>query len=257
MEPSTSNVRIVVTLSGAGEGVPDNPKRLPRVGKGVNMRLLNESITQQVKEVFEGLQYPVHILFFGQKQGCEYCEETQQLLEEVTALSDKLSLSIYDLDADADVARLYQVDKAPGIVIAAKEGDQVTDMGMRYAGIPSGHEFTSLIQDILIVSSRDSGLSKTTREFLRSLDKPLHLQVFVTPTCPYCPRAVVLAHMMAMENPKMIRAEMIEALEFPELADKYGVSGVPHTTINDGKGTVIGAVPEAHLLTEIRAALAR
>jgi len=221
------------------------------------MRLLDDNITQQVREVFQGLKYPVHILFFGRKHGCEYCEETQQLLEEVVALSDKLSLSLYDLDADADVAAHYQVDKAPGIVIAAREGDQITDLGIRYAGIPAGHEFTSLIQDILIVSGRDSGLSKATREFLQSLDKPVHLQVFVTPTCPYCPRAVVLAHMMAMENPRMVRAEMIEAMEFPELADKYGVSGVPHTTINDGKGTVIGAVPESYLLTEIRAALHR
>jgi protein-disulfide isomerase len=59
---------------------------------------------------------------------------------------------------------------------------------------------------------------------------------------------------MAMENP-LIQAEMIEAMEFPELSDQFGVSGVPQTTINQGAGTVIGAYPEDDLLEEIQAAL--
>ena len=74
--------------------------------------------------------------------------------------------------------------------------------------------------------------------------------VFVTPTCPYCPQAVLLAHQMAMESP-MIEAEMIEAMEFSDLSNRYNVSGVPQTTINYGAGTVVGAVPESHLLAEI------
>jgi len=140
------------------------------------------------------------------------------------------------------------------LVIAAKEGDQITDFGVRMAGIPSGHEFTSLIQDIVLVSNRDSGLNPQTREFLKELDKPILLQVYVTPTCPYCPRAVVLAHQMAMESP-LVQAEMVEATEFPELAQRDNVSGVPQTTINSGKAHVVGAVPEPNLLAEIRRVL--
>jgi alkyl hydroperoxide reductase subunit AhpF len=93
-----------------------------------------------------------------------------------------LNIEIYDMQADADLAAKYNVDKAPGLVIAAKEGQQVTDFGVRLSGIPSGHEFTSLIQDIILVSNRDSGLNPQTREFLKGLDKPILLQVFVTPT---------------------------------------------------------------------------
>jgi len=144
--------------------------------------ILNENITKQIREAFGGLQHPVQVLFFGKKEKCEHCDETRQLIEEVVALSDKLSLSIYDLEVDVDVVRQYNVDKAPGLVIAAKDGDQVTDFGVRYAGIPAGHEFTSLIQDILLVSSRDSGLKPQTRQFLKGLDQPLLLQVFSTPT---------------------------------------------------------------------------
>ena len=59
---------------------------------------------------------------------------------------------------------------------------------------------------------------------------------------------------MAMESP-LVEAEMVEAMEFPDLADQFNVSGVPQTTINQGAGTVVGAAPEEHLLDEIKRAL--
>ncbi len=65
---------------------------------------------------------------------------------------------------------------------------------------------------------------------------------------------MVLAHQMAMENP-LITADGIEAMEFPDLADRYQVSGVPHTVINAGAGNVVGAVPEVYLLEEIKRAM--
>jgi protein-disulfide isomerase len=60
---------------------------------------------------------------------------------------------------------------------------------------------------------------------------------------------------MAMENPQMIRAEGVEATEFPELANRFNVRGVPQTVINSGAGTVVGALPEKNLLAEIQRAL--
>jgi glutaredoxin-like protein len=214
-------------------------------------KLLNEQVVSQISQSFEQMKEPVQILFFGSQDDCEYCTDTRQLLEEVAAIDEKLSLSIYDLQDNADMAVQYNVDRVPAIVIAAKDGDQVNDFGIQYSGIPAGHEFGTLINDIVLVSGRDSGLSAEARKYLKNLDKPLHLQVFVTPTCPHCPRAVLLAHQMAMENPTMIRAEGVEATEFPELANQFNVRGVPQTVINAGMGTVIGAVPEKNLLAEI------
>jgi len=216
--------------------------------------LLNDEITIQIKDAFGQLKKPVEVLFFGDESDCDYCDDTRQLLEEVAAITDLINLSVYDIEKDAAIAQQYKMDKAPGSVILGRDGDQLLDYGVRLAGIPSGHEFSSLIQDLILVSGRDSGLSAETRKALNDLDKPVLLQVFVTPTCPYCPRAVVLAHQMAMESP-MVEAEMVEAMEFPELANRFGVSGVPQTTINEGAGTVVGAVPEDYLLKEIQGSL--
>ena len=214
-------------------------------------KVLNDQIIKQINEVFADLKEPVQVLYFGSRENCEYCEEAKQLLEEVAATDDKIELSVYDLQENQSIAQKFNVTNAPAVVIAAKDGAEVRDLGIQFSGIPSGHEFGTLINDILLVSGRDSGLNEKTRTFLKNLDKPLHLQVFVTPTCPYCPRAVLLAHQMAMENPQMIRAEGVEATEFPELASRFNVSGVPQTVINSGAGTVVGAVPEQQLLAEI------
>jgi glutaredoxin-like protein len=218
-------------------------------------KLLNEQVISQISQTFEQMKEPVQILFFGSQDNCEYCTDTRQLLEEVAAINEKLGLSIYDLSENADMANKFNIDKVPAMVIAAKDGDEITNFGVQYSGIPAGHEFGTLINDIVLVSSRDSGLGAETREFLKNLNEPLHLQVFVTPTCPHCPRAVLLAHQMAMENPRMIRAEGIEATEFPDLANQFNVRGVPQTVINAGMGTIVGAVPEKNLLAEIMQSL--
>ncbi|MBE0408384.1 MAG: thioredoxin family protein [Anaerolineales bacterium] len=216
--------------------------------------LLNEEVKDQIRQLFAGLEEPVKVLFFGEKTGCDYCDDTRQLVEEVAALSEKLAMEEYDLEDDAEISQQYRVDKTPGLVITQSNGADPKDFGIRFAGIPSGHEFSSLIQDILLVSKQDSGLSQETRQFLAELTQPVLLQVFVTPTCPYCPSAVMLAHQMALESP-MVDAEMVEAMEFYELSEQHQVSGVPHTVINEGASSVVGSVPEGQLLAEIKKAL--
>jgi alkyl hydroperoxide reductase subunit AhpF len=146
-------------------------------------RLLTEDIAQQVKDVFaQTLQNNVHILFFGSELRCEYCQPTRSLLEEIIPLSDKLSLEIHDVELEPDIAKIYHVDKTPGIVITAKEKNEIIDYGIRYSGMPSGHEFTSLINDLIMVSQRLTDLNPDTREFLGTINKDILLQVFVTPT---------------------------------------------------------------------------
>lgn len=144
--------------------------------------LLNEQIRKQIKGVFQGLQNDVEIVLFTSEKNCDFCKETRQLLEEVISLSDKLGITVYDLDKDTVEAEQYKINKAPGFSIMAKVGEDLVDYGIRFYGIPSGHEFTSLINDLTLVASRQSMLSPETVEFLKSLTEPVNLQVFVTPT---------------------------------------------------------------------------
>jgi glutaredoxin-like protein len=215
-------------------------------------KMINDEVQKQLIDIFKGMEQPVQMLFFGSKiTACEYCEQTHELITEVAELSEKIDLQAFDIDEDPDIAEKYKIDKVPGIVVAAKNDGVIIDYGIRFAGIPAGHEFSSLIQALLLVSNGDSGLSETGRSFLSSLETPINLQVFVTPTCPYCPQAVSLAHQMAMES-DLVNAEMVEASEFYELSMTYGVAGVPHTLINEGAGELIGAAPEPMLLDKIK-----
>jgi alkyl hydroperoxide reductase subunit AhpF len=146
-------------------------------------KLLNEQIILQVKEVFDRqLVHPVEVLFFGSQANCDYCEDAHQLVKEVTDISDKLGLRVYDIEKDAAIAQEYHVDKTPGFVIAANDNGKLIDYGIRLSGLPSGHEFSTLIHDLALVSGRDSGLPQKIRDELKSLSQPVHLQVYVTPT---------------------------------------------------------------------------
>lgn len=217
-------------------------------------KLLNNELEEQIRQVFQEIKEPVVALFFGsKKERCDYCQDALQMLEELKALSDKIELQVFDIDENSAVAEKHRVTMAPGIVITRKQGNEVIDYGVRFAGIPAGHEFTSLIRSFLLVSSGDSGLKPATRKFLETLKKPVNLQVFVTPTCPYCPQAVMMAHQMAVESP-LVEAVMVEAMEFPELSTRYGVGGVPHTVINYDAESLVGAAPETMLVEKIKLA---
>ncbi len=205
------------------------------------MAFLKDTDRDALRAELQGLVEPVKLVLFVDQENCAYCDDTRQLLGEVADLSERITLETYDVNADQAQAAQFRIDKAPAIAVMNGK-----DYGIRYYGIPSGYEFGSLIDDIIDVSKGESGLQPATKEALAQLTQPIHFQVFVTPTCPYCPRAVRLAHKMAMES-DWVRADMIEATEFPELAEKYEVMAVPRTIINDAS-YFEGALPEAQFL---------
>jgi glutaredoxin-like protein len=214
------------------------------------MPLISESDAQHLRSEFEAnLVDPVKLVMFTQTVECQFCAETRQIVEEVSALSDNISAEIYNFVTDKPIVEMYDVDKIPAIAILRVVDGEDIDYGVRYYGIPSGYEFTGIIETIFDVSKGNSGLQEGTRAALAELDEPVHFQVFVTPTCPYCPQAVRLAHQFAIES-ELVRGDMVEAIEFPHLSNKYGVYGVPRTVINDSVHQE-GAVPEPMLLSKL------
>ena len=120
-------------------------------------------------------------MMFTQELECEYCRETRMIAEEVSELSDSITLEVYNFVTDKEVAEEYDIDKIPAIAVL-RGGDEPKDYGIRYYGIPSGYEFSSLIEDVMMVSQGESGLSEATKAQLADLSEPVHVQVFVTPT---------------------------------------------------------------------------
>ena len=145
------------------------------------MGLLKERDRKHLVKEFEALREPVKLLMFTQERECQYCSETRMISEEISDLSEKISLEVYDFMRDKEVAEHYNIDKIPALVIM-EGGDSPKDFGIRFYGIPSGYEFSTVIEDILMVSTGESGLSDVTKKYLANLKEPLHLQVFVTPT---------------------------------------------------------------------------
>jgi len=208
------------------------------------MPLLDGETKEQVKRELADLAGPVQLVVFTQEFECEYCAETRQLVEEIARLSDQLTAEVYDFVTDGEKAEELGIDKVPAIAIIGAE-----DYSVRFYGIPAGYEFTSLLQAIHTVATGKPELSEETMEALAKVAEPINMQVFVTPTCPYCPQAVILAHQMAIASP-IVHADMVEAMEFPHLATKYQVMGVPRTVINETVH-IEGAAPEPMVLDRL------
>ncbi|MFN2243884.1 MAG: protein disulfide oxidoreductase [Anaerolineae bacterium] len=214
------------------------------------MSLIAEKDAKFLRQEFEeNLVAPVKLVMFTQEMECQFCTETRQIVEEIAALSDKIEAEIRDFVADKATAELYRIDKIPAIAVVQLSDGKEQDYGIRFYGIPSGYEFTSVIEDIIDVSKGESGLQPKSKEAVAAITEPVHFQVFVTPTCPYCPQAVRLAHKFAMES-DLITADMVEAIEFPHLSNKYAVHGVPRTVINESFHQE-GAVPEPLMLAKL------
>ena len=207
---------------------------------------IDDKLKSDLQRYFSALTNKVKLVLFTQDFECQYCRETRELLTELSAVSGKVELTVKSFDKDKDSASKYGVDKIPATIILDENGE---DYGIKYYGIPSGYEFSSLLEDIIMIGSNQTQLPEAIVEKIKAIDHPVHLQVFVTPTCPYCPKAVSAAHKFAFLN-RNIKADMVEATEFPHLSYKYNVKGVPRTVINEDD-FIEGAAPEDMLLDKI------
>lgn len=220
--------------------------------------LINEADANEIRRHFEtNLTDPVeldlylapdHKIIVAGRQDCEYCQETRQLLTELSGLTDKLTLRVHEIEPGSEEAVATGVEEVPAIVIHGKNKGNV-----RFLGIPSGYEFATLLASIVDASKGTPQLSDDTIAALNALDQDVHIRVFVTPTCPYCPSVAHTAHKMAASNSR-IKADVVEVSEFPDMGNRFRVRGVPKTVIN-GSVEFVGAQPEAAFLNYLKQAV--
>lgn len=202
------------------------------------MSLLPEDKKEALRnDLKERMVDPVKIVMFTQEVECRFCSDTRQLVQELATLNDKVTVEVFDFVANGDKAKEFKIEKIPALAIIGKK-----DYGVRIYGIPYGYELQTLIGAVINVSKGTTDLSEKTKAILADVKLPVHIQVFVTLTCPHCPAAASIAHKLAVES-DMISADVIDAGEFPTLAQKYSVIGVPKIIINE-KIDFVGAFNE-------------
>lgn len=207
---------------------------------------LDEKMQGQVSEMLAPIQTAVELVVFttsgielpGQEVGLQ--DETLGLLKEVATLNPNLSVEQRSLHADPE-AQALGLSYAPTILLREK-GSQRNNI--RFLGLPAGYEFSTLMETLLMLGTGETTLGEKSQADLQKVNSPVRMQAFVTPTCPYCPQAVLAAYKMAYHNPNVV-AEGVEASEFPLLSRRYNISGVPDTIINGTtQQRVLGGQPD-------------
>jgi len=193
------------------------------------MAIFTEEIKKQLVDMLGEIPKKVHIAFFGSESNCRSCKDTKSFISEFSELNEKIQLSVYDTEKDSAYAKELGVDKVPSMVVL---DENYKDFGMRFYGIPAGYEIHSLISAVRELGGIPADLPSEIEERISKLEKDIHIRVFVTPTCPYCPGAVITGHRLAMLNDRIV-AEAVEANSFPDESSKYGVRGVPKIVINE------------------------
>lgn len=206
-------------------------------------------LVNELRQALSGMGNPVKLLFFqNTKEACEHCDDIREILGLLEKASDKIK--VMELTESSEEASRFEIPLYPAIVVHGVE-----EYNIRFFGMPAGYEFGALVEDVIDASRGEpKNLSPQLADALRKhVTRKTRIKVFVTPTCPYCPTAVRAAHRYAMVN-RMIYGDMIEALEFSELADEYGVYAVPKVVIEVEGGErseFEGAAPDTYFVAEI------
>jgi glutaredoxin-like protein len=186
----------------------------------------------------------VRLIFFEQSIGCETCAPTRRALRQIADENEHVTLETLNLVLDKEKAAEYGVDRVPAVIVEGPGRNRI-----RYYGAPLGNELPTLLEAIHMAATGETRLSEQSRAQLKTIDKPVHLQVFFTPSCMYCPQMISLANQAAIESP-LVSSVAIDATEFPDLVRRYDVNGVPKTVINDS-AELLGAAPEEDFITAI------
>ena len=193
-----------------------------------------------------GLSRGVRLALYTRVDDCDTCADTREIVDDIAALSPHIDVDVHGIDEAGGGPGL---DHASLIVVLRQTGDDYVDVGVRLVGAPLDHELTSLADAILTVGGATPALAADSVARLATLARPVHIQVFSTPTCVHCPRAVALAHRLAVASP-LVSATAYSVIEFPDLIRRYRVTGVPKIVVDTGV-ELLGAQPEAAMVDAV------
>ncbi len=209
-----------------------------------------EVIRQRFQEELKG---PVKIDFFTRRpsavfvpgrEECPLCPQTRELLDDVARLSPQVDLRVHDFGADRALEERYGIERVPATVVRGAINRPVV-----YYGFPTGNVFPVLLETTVMASGAPPELAPLVRRRLKRLKRRVRVRVYVAPTAPYCTEQALLAAVLGLGN-QHIRAEIVEVLEFPELARAHDIHAVPATVIDD-KPALLGLIEPEKLVDAI------
>ena len=212
----------------------------------MSQQLIDPESRKLLKEKFQTeLKDEVNLAIFVGEENSEHGEFTVQLCQELHELDGRIKPTVHR-NGDGSAADMG-VTSTPTVLIGWDQGYRI-----KYTGAPTGHEAGGFIETIAMVSRGESSLQSNSLAKLAEIDRETTIQVFVTPTCPHCPRSVLLANQIAIATQGQVTAECVEASQNPELAQQFNVSSVPQQIINQDMDSVsIGAQPEAQFVNQV------
>jgi alkyl hydroperoxide reductase subunit AhpF len=187
--------------------------------------VLSREAKKETEEKLSGLKRPVSLSVLTQDIEASNCKETRAIAEGLAEMSPKVMVECADFLANGSIVRKYAVERIPALVVSSKEGGMA-----HFYGTPTGYLFFSLIE-ALRGAANGPVLSEETRAWLDGLDRDLHIQLFVSPTCPHCPPMVNLAHRLSLCSGRVFAAA-VNVCEFPFLAIKHKVESIPFAVVN-------------------------
>lgn len=204
------------------------------------MNLIDDATKEEVRKNLSSMEDDVEIMFF-ESEG-QFTNEIKQLLTEIAETNSKVKISLYKVGDEN--SKKYNINEGPVMKFSSKhlKGD------FRFYGIPSGYEFATLLYILNMASNGKVGGPLV--DVSKKIKEDIKLEVFLSPTCPHCPSSAIVAFKLAMLNEK-VKAYIYEVMEFQEKVQKYRVSGVPKTIINEGKHEYTGGLPEDFASKEI------
>jgi len=204
---------------------------------------LPEDAKQVLLKRFQALKEKVVLeVFTAKKQENPFDELTVTFAQALGALTDKIEVHLNTIGDKK--SEEYMVTRSPTVLL------QPQRYKLRYTGAPFGEEGRSFIEAIILASRNESNLSAASKKIMSKLKEKRHIQVFVTLTCPYCPGQVINAFKAAIERPDLVSAECINGEENLDLAQRYNVSAVPQTVMNE-KTISYGLEPEEQFIAEL------
>lgn len=195
---------------------------------GGQSKLLNDSLRAQLKGIFDKMEKEVTLVSIVDESNPKSIE-LRDLVLDISNLGDKLNAEIAIKGSNKDLEEKIHADKYP--VVALLDSNKEYS-GIKFHGVPGGHELNSFIIAIYNLAGPGQALDNTILNEIKSIDKKINIKVAVSLSCHLCPDVVMASQRLAIEN-KNIEAEMLDLSEFPELKSKYKIMSVPAIILND------------------------